>query len=141
MTKFESQAQAGKSGNPPSLIPALWNIGILLHKTKYSILFCTRLYVNFGRFKPIINNFAYFATVANKCDQSKSNQENRSYDKIGQFSGFQKQNQYFTLDNRVEEHVCRLCLAWISRDIFSTIICSFTEIKSKTKCLPDEYLL
>ena len=44
MTKFESQAlhvirikywKAGESGNPrnpPSLIPALWNIGILLHK-------------------------------------------------------------------------------------------------------------
>ena len=23
---------AGRSGNPPFLIPALWNIGILLHK-------------------------------------------------------------------------------------------------------------
>ena len=48
MTKFESQAlqiirikywNAGGSGNPPSLIPALWKIGIVLHKqatqTKY----------------------------------------------------------------------------------------------------------
>ena len=41
MTKFKSQAlhvirirywKAGGSGNLPSLIPALWNIGILLHK-------------------------------------------------------------------------------------------------------------
>ena len=41
MTKFESQAlyvisikywKAGGSGNPPFLIPALWNIGILLYK-------------------------------------------------------------------------------------------------------------
>ena len=41
MTKFKSQAlhvirikywKAGGSGNPPSHIPALWNIGILLHK-------------------------------------------------------------------------------------------------------------
>ena len=41
MTKFKSQAlhvirikywKAGGTGNPPSLIPALWNIGILLHK-------------------------------------------------------------------------------------------------------------
>ena len=41
MTKFKSQAlyvirikywKAGGSGNPPSLIPALWNIGILLNK-------------------------------------------------------------------------------------------------------------
>ena len=41
MTKFKSQAlhiikikywNAGRSGNPPSSIPALWNIGILLHK-------------------------------------------------------------------------------------------------------------
>ena len=41
MTKFKSQAlqyirikywKASGSGNPSSLIPALWNIGILLHK-------------------------------------------------------------------------------------------------------------
>ena len=41
MTKFESQAlqviriiywKDGGIGNPPSLIPALWNIGILLHE-------------------------------------------------------------------------------------------------------------
>ena len=51
MTKFESQAlhvirikKAGGSGNPPSLISALWNIGTFLHKTKVSILLCTRLY-------------------------------------------------------------------------------------------------
>ena len=40
MTKFKSQAlyvkrikycKAGGSGNPPSLIPALWNIKFLLH--------------------------------------------------------------------------------------------------------------
>ena len=30
MTKFKSQA--GGSGNPIFFIPALWNIGILLHK-------------------------------------------------------------------------------------------------------------
>ena len=56
MTKFKSQAlhiikikscNAGGSGNPPSLIPALWNIGILLHKqtthTKHSWGECTYL--------------------------------------------------------------------------------------------------
>ena len=38
MTKFKSQAldfknwKAGGSGYPPSCIPALWHIGILLHK-------------------------------------------------------------------------------------------------------------
>ena len=41
MRKFKPQAlhiiriqycNAGGSGNPPSLISALWNIGILLHK-------------------------------------------------------------------------------------------------------------
>ena len=41
MTKFKSQGlyiirikywNASGSGSPPSLIPALWNIGILLHK-------------------------------------------------------------------------------------------------------------
>ena len=41
MTKFKSQAlhiirikywKASGSGNPPSLIPALWNIGISIHK-------------------------------------------------------------------------------------------------------------
>ena len=41
MTKFKSQAfhttrikylKTSGSGNPPSFIPALWNIGILLHK-------------------------------------------------------------------------------------------------------------
>ena len=41
ITKFKSQGlyiirikywNAGGFGNPPSLIPALWNIGILLHK-------------------------------------------------------------------------------------------------------------
>ena len=41
MTKFKSQAlhiiiikylNASGSGSPPSLIPTLWNIGILLHK-------------------------------------------------------------------------------------------------------------
>ena len=41
ITKFTSQTlhvtrikylKAGGSDNPPSLIPALWNIGILLHK-------------------------------------------------------------------------------------------------------------
>ena len=41
MTKFKLQPlyiirikywNAGGSGNPPSFIPALWNIGILLHK-------------------------------------------------------------------------------------------------------------
>ena len=39
----------GGSGNPPSLISALWNISSkvfsLLHKTKFSTLFFTRLYV------------------------------------------------------------------------------------------------
>ena len=35
--------KADGSGNPPFFIPALWNKGILLHKTKFSILFCTRL--------------------------------------------------------------------------------------------------
>ena len=52
MTKFKSQAlyiirikyrKASGSGNPPSLIPALWKITILGLKTKYSIIFCTRL--------------------------------------------------------------------------------------------------
>ena len=33
----------GGSGNPPSLIPALRNISILLHKMKFSIQFCTQL--------------------------------------------------------------------------------------------------
>ena len=41
MTEFKSQAlhttrikywKASGSGNPPSLIPALWKVGILLHK-------------------------------------------------------------------------------------------------------------
>ena len=54
MTKFKSQAlhiirikywKSSGSGNPPSLIPALWKIAILGLKTKISILFCTRLYV------------------------------------------------------------------------------------------------
>ena len=54
MAKFKSQAlhiirieywKASGSGNPPSLIPALWSIGILLHKqathTKHSWGECT----------------------------------------------------------------------------------------------------
>ena len=53
MTKFKSQAlhiikikywKASGSGNPPSLIPALQKSAILGLKTKFSILFCTRLY-------------------------------------------------------------------------------------------------
>ena len=47
ITKFKSESlhiigikywKASGSGNPPFLIPALWNRGILLHKTKFSIL-------------------------------------------------------------------------------------------------------
>ena len=51
MMKFKSQAlhiiiikycNAGGSGNPPSIIPALWNIGILLHKQATRVLGLTR---------------------------------------------------------------------------------------------------
>jgi hypothetical protein len=55
MAKFKSKAlhiirieycNAGWSGNSPSLIPTLWNIGILLHKqatrTKHFDPVCTR---------------------------------------------------------------------------------------------------
>ena len=56
MTEFKSQAfhtrrikqlKVSGSGNPPSLIPALRNISIYVLKMKFSILFCTRLYVFF----------------------------------------------------------------------------------------------
>ena len=49
--KFKSQAlhvitikywKADGSGNPPSLIPALWKIAIYVIKTKLYVLFCTR---------------------------------------------------------------------------------------------------
>ena len=52
MAKFKSQAlhiirtkysKASRSGNPPSLIPAFRNIAILGLKTKFCVLFCTRL--------------------------------------------------------------------------------------------------
>ena len=52
-TKFKSQAlhttrikyfKASGSGSPPSRIPALRKIAILGIKTKFAILFCTRLY-------------------------------------------------------------------------------------------------
>ena len=55
ITKFKSQAlhvirikywKAGGNGNPPSLIPALWNIGILLHKQAKRQTIWTRLYIN-----------------------------------------------------------------------------------------------
>ena len=48
MTKFKSQAvhwKASGSGNPSSFIPALLKMAILGLKTKFSILFCTRLYM------------------------------------------------------------------------------------------------
>ena len=53
MTKFKSQAlhiirikywKASGSGNPPSFIPALRKIAILGLKTKFYVLFCTRLH-------------------------------------------------------------------------------------------------
>ena len=52
MTKFKSQGlhtvrikycNAGRSGNPPALIPILWNIGILLHK-QATRTFCWPVY-------------------------------------------------------------------------------------------------
>ena len=75
MTKFKSQAlhiirikhwKASGSGNPPSLIPALQKIAILGLKTKFYILFCTRLYVN---------QFAYQGLSSSKlhCLSNKSN--------------------------------------------------------------------
>ena len=54
MTKFKSQAlhiirieywKASGSGNPPSLIPTLRKIAISGLKTKFYLLFCTRLHV------------------------------------------------------------------------------------------------
>ena len=52
MTKFKSQALHiirinywKASGNPPSLIPALRKIAILVLKTKIYVLFWTRLYL------------------------------------------------------------------------------------------------
>ena len=60
MTKFKSQAlhiirikywKASGSGNPPSLIPALRKIAILGLKTKFSMLFCRRLYMQWLKFQ------------------------------------------------------------------------------------------
>ena len=55
MTKFKSQAlhiirikywKSNGSGNTPSLIPALRKIAIYVLKTKFYVLFCTRLYTS-----------------------------------------------------------------------------------------------
>ena len=63
ITKFESQAlhiiaikywKASGSGNPPFLIPAFWKIAIYVLKTKFYVLFCTRLLKTFSVF------FIYF---------------------------------------------------------------------------------
>jgi hypothetical protein len=65
MTKFKSQAlhiiriiylKASGSGNPPSLIPALRKLAILGLKTKFSILFCTQLYLSKMVAKILLSN-------------------------------------------------------------------------------------
>ena len=89
MTKFKSQVlhitrikhqKASGSGNPPSLIPTLQKIAILGLKTKFSILFCTRLqYTVFARLREMGNaniklkeNVFHGTIKSNSYDQVKN---------------------------------------------------------------------